>query len=465
MIPRVLEQQLDRWFEKKPRKPLVLRGARQVGKSTLVRQWVANQQRRLAEVNLERHPRLDAIFQTNDVAKILRELEVVAGISLASPDVVLFLDEIQATPYALSALRYFYEERPDLPVVSAGSLLEFVVADHQFSMPVGRVEYLHVGPLTFTEFLGALGEGMLQTVIQDFRGGGAIPDMAHEHLMERQREFLFVGGMPEAVMRYQQHRSPLEARAVHRSIVQTYQDDFAKYGGVAKSKLLLQKVLDLFPRIIGRKVKYSAISPDHRAADLKGAIDRFVKAHLIMACHHTDCSGLPLKAGRDERIYKLFFLDVGLLNYLCGLEWTDISQLTVRELIHEGSLAEQFVAQHLAYHTGGVEPPELFYWLRESRRQNAEVDFVHSVDRTILPIEVKAGKSGALKSLQQLVGQRHLAIALRFDLNPPSVQHVAHHLTGSAHGTPVVAFTLVSWPLYLVEHIREVVSQHGSSNQ
>ncbi len=453
MIKRILEAQLDQWFQKKPRKPMILRGARQVGKSTLARQWAANCGLRLAEVNLERHPQLDSIFRSNDVEKILRELEVVTKVPITAPNIALFLDEIQATPHALPALRYFYEEKPELPVLAAGSLLEFILSDHQLSMPVGRVEYLHVGPLTFMEFLGALGEDVLQKILRDFHEGKTIPAMAHERLLEKQREFLFVGGMPESVRVYQEKKSPLEVRAVHRSIVQTYQDDFVKYARREKMHVLLQKILDVLPKILGRKVKYSAISPDHRSGDVKAAIDLLIKARLLLPCYHTDCSGLPLKAGRNDRIYKLYFLDVGLFNYVCGLEWADISRLTERELIHEGGLAEQFVAQHMAYRFGGLEPPELFYWLRESRSANAEVDFVISMQQQIVPIEVKSGKSGSLKSLQQLMGQNHLTTALRFDLNMPNTHAVTHKLTGSVHGAGDISFTLISWPLYLVEKL------------
>ncbi len=453
MIHRILEAQLTYWLQKKPRKPLILRGARQVGKSTLVRQWAAHQGLRLAEVNLERHPRLDSIFQSNDVEKILRELEVVTNVPSTAPKIALFLDEIQAAPHALPALRYFYEEKPTLPVLAAGSLLEFMLSDHQLSMPVGRVEYLHVGPLTFTEFLGALGEETLQKILRDFHAGATIPAMAHERLLEKQREFLFIGGMPESVQVYQKKKSPLEVRAVHRSIVQTYQDDFVKYARREKVHLLLQKILDGLPKMLGRKIKYSAISADHRSGDVKAALDLLIKARLLLPCYHTDCSGLPLKAGRDERIYKPYFLDVGLFNYLCGLEWADISRLSERELIHEGGMAEQFVAQQVAYRSDGLEPPELHYWLRESRTANAEVDFVVAIRQQIVPIEVKSGKSGGLKSLQQLMGQKKLRRALRFDLNPPTTHNVTHKLTGPTDGEASVSFTLVSWPLYLVEQM------------
>lgn len=452
MIKRKLENQLTLWFNSKKIKPLVLRGARQVGKSTLVRQWVKNQGLKLAEINLERHLSLSPLFVQKKLPELLKEFEAIAKVPIKGSEVILFLDEIQAIPEALPVLRYFYEDKPDLPILAAGSLLEFVLAEHEFSMPVGRVEYLHIGPLTFTEFLGAMNDDFLQKLIADFGNQSPIPLTAHQQLLQRQREFLFVGGMPEAVAAYCENQSPLEARAVHRTIVQTYQDDFAKYAR-ANRMGLLHRILDFSPKLVGHKVKYSVISPDHRAVEVKDAIDMLIKARLILPCHHSDCSGLPLRAGRDDKIYKFYFLDVGLFNYLCGLEWSHVARLDERELVNEGKLAEQFVAQHLAYHPCGLEPPELFYWLRESRAANAEVDFVIARDRGIIPVEVKSGKSGSLKSLQRFMRDKKQSLAWRFDLNLPSHQKIRHHLTGVGipGGERAVAFELHSWPLYLVE--------------
>lgn len=448
-MKRFVQQHLDLWLKKGRRKPLIIRGARQVGKSTLVRNFAGENQRQLIEVNLERNPGLDSVFKTNDIPKIIAEVEGLTGIQVCDETSLLFLDEIQAVPSALPALRYFYEERPGLPVIAAGSLLEFVLEKHDFSMPVGRIEYLHLGPMTFKEFLTALSEGDLVTYLEIKDGAFRIPETAHQRLLRRQREYLFVGGMPESVLAFLESKSLLQAREVHRSIIQTYQDDFAKY---SKRMPLarLHTVFNALPRHIGEKIKYAQIVSEDRSSEVKAAIELLIKARLYLPVFHSDCSGLPLQAGMDEKVYKLYFLDVGLLNYLNGLDWRTIESLDERKLINEGKLAEQFTAQHLAYREGGLEPPSLFYWLREGKRANAEVDFVVPMGNRIFPIEVKAGKSGSLKSLLQFVLSKGQPVVCRFDLNLPSRQEVTHHLR-QQEGSKPVRFTLVSLPLYGVE--------------
>lgn len=451
-MKRLLESQLATWLSRKGRKPLIIRGARQVGKSTLVRQFAKNQALELTEINLEKHSHLNTIFKTKDLSRIIPEIEGLAN-KLVSSNTLLFLDEIQATPEAIPALRYFYEEKPDLPVIAAGSLLEFVLADHTFSMPVGRIEYMHLGPMSFTEFLMALEENFLVNLLSEKR---VTSESAHRNLLQLQRQYLFVGGMPESVLRFSETRSPLSTSDVHHSIVQTYEDDFSKYARKDQDRELLSILMKQIPTLLGKKVVYSRVSSQHRSAVVKKAIDLMIKSRLLIPAYHSDCSGIPIRAGEDRNVYKLYFLDVGLMNHLCGLAWTQISNLDERQLIHEGIIAEQFVAQHLAYlphpYLLGGEVPALNYWLRQSRSQNAEVDFVMQMGALILPIEVKSGKSGSLKSLQQFMISKGLKLALRFDLNPPTVQEISHKNTSGHPGE----FTLHSWPLYEVEKIRSV---------
>ena len=225
-MKRFVEQTLHRWLKAARRKPLVLRGARQVGKTTLVRQFAAAAGFGLCEVNLERHLYLDRVFESLDTRRILRELETIGGVRLDGA--ILFLDEVQATPHALPALRYLYEDRPDLPVAAAGSLLEFTLAEHGFSMPVGRIQYLHLGPMTFGEFLAAADPDAAGEA-GDLDPDAPPADAAHRRLLRRLREYLLVGGLPEAVLAHCESGSPLEVAAVHRSIAATYEDDFARY--------------------------------------------------------------------------------------------------------------------------------------------------------------------------------------------------------------------------------------------
>ncbi|MFZ5572159.1 MAG: ATP-binding protein [Thermodesulfobacteriota bacterium] len=431
----------------------MIRGARQVGKSTLVRRFVHNQGLKLHEINLEQHLFLNDVFATLDIDVIIRELSALTGGNILSQDAVLFLDEIQATPHAIQALRYFYEKRPELPVISAGSLMEFALSELTFSMPVGRIEYYHLGPITFNEFLQAVDPGLV-TYCTGFHIGQSIPLAAHRQLIKRQREYLFVGGMPEAVQVYAEANALGEVTAVHRSITETYQDDFSKYAG-KKDLALMQRVFRQIPRMIGQKVKYSNISKENKSREVKAVIDRLIKARICHPVFHSHCSGVPLMADINENVYKLLFMDVGMAAYLSGLDWIALQALDGQTIVNEGKLAEQFVGQHLF---DPLEGPKLTYWLRESRSANAEVDFVISSGSQVIPIEVKAGTSGTLKSLQQFVLNKKSDLCIRFDLNPPDIGRITH-AARARDGSVPVSYTLLSLPLYLVEQLPRLVNE------
>ena len=446
-MKRQSEQALGRWIDARRRKPLVLRGARQVGKSTLVRQFAAQKDLVLNEINLERHLGLDKVFATLDMAVIRGELEALVGRSITEPGSLLFLDEIQATPTALQALRYLYEDLPHVPVIAAGSLLEFTLADHGFSMPVGRIEYHHLGPMTFREFLQAV-EPSLCRYLDDLGLDAMLPEAAHEKLMLRQRHYLLVGGMPEAVLAFQESASLEEATSVHRRIVSTYEDDFPKYAR-PRELALLQRVFHIIPRMVGRKVKYVNFSREDRSRDVKAAIELLEKARICCRVFAGPCSGVPLYADINEFAYKLLFLDVGLMNHVCGVDWPALSGMNDVQLVNEGAVAEQFIGQHLAYANQGAEPPRLVYWLREGRQSNAEVDYVVSRGPEVFPVEVKSGRSGTLRSLHQFAASGKANRALRFDTNQPSRQEVAYRVqTGGEQQE--ASFELLSLPLYAV---------------
>jgi uncharacterized protein len=384
---------------------------------------------------------------------IIKELDGLTGRNLQAPGSILFLDEIQATPHAIQALRYFYENKPDIPVICAGSLLEFALADHHFSMPVGRIEYYHLSPLTFGEFLNAV-EPRMVSYCTGFHVNDDIPATAHQKLLNRQREYIFVGGMPEAVSEYVENDGLTDVTAVHRSIAETYQDDFSKYAR-QKDLVLLQKVFRQIPRIIGQKVKYSNISKEEKSREVKTVIDLLVKARVCHQVFNSHCSGVPLIADINENVYKLLFMDVGMAAYLTGLDWIALRALDDPALVNEGKLAEQFVGQHLI---NPFEPPRLTYWLREAKSANAEVDYVTASGNQVLPIEVKAGKSGALKSLQQFAVNKHASLCIRFDLNPPNIGQITHAARVSDGSVPIT-YTLLSLPLYLVEELPRLLEE------
>jgi predicted AAA+ superfamily ATPase len=446
-LKRHAEQHLNHWFSKPRRKPLVIRGARQVGKSTLVRNFAESHKLELIEINLEKHKNLNKLFGSKNIKEICRELEYLTDSNLSTTHgKILFLDEIQATPEAVPCLRYFYEERPELAVISAGSLLEFTLSDHNFSMPVGRIEYLYLGPVNFTEFLEAGNQLKLIDLIANFNWKERFPESAHINLCSLLRDFLITGGMPEAASTFIKSENIEDVIDIHSSIIETYQDDFGKYARHSQLSMV-QDIFNYVPGAIGNKVKYSNINPNSQAREVKAAIDLLVKAGIISRVSHSNASGLPLGAEINHKIFKLYFLDIGLLNTMCGTRHLSLDTLMNARFINEGNIAEQFIAQHLLYTGRPNYNPELFYWLREAKSKNAEVDFVIPNEGETVPVEVKAGKSGTLKSLHQFIGQKQLKVALRFDLNLPTRQTVEFKLPQESSSSK---FTLTSLPLYMV---------------
>jgi predicted AAA+ superfamily ATPase len=457
---RTAEKRLGEWFKNVRRKPLVIRGARQVGKSTLVRQFAKGKGLTLYEINLERHPKLTDIFASHDTRRILNELEYICKKGpINKMGGMLFLDEIQAVPVAIQTLRYFYEDYPELPVIAAGSLLEFSLSKHSYSMPVGRIEYLFLGPVSFIETLLALEEKDLLNLLAGYFLPDHFPMAAHERLLEILRIYFLTGGMPEAVQVYIDTQDLNQVFDVHTSIIDTYRDDFAKYAAQA-DLLRLHRVFDYIPISIGNRIKYVRIDPHEQARDLRNALDLLAKAQVIMKAYHTDASGIPVRASIDHRKFKTYFMDCGLMNSMCGIQWISPDDLKTKDFVNKGRVAEQFVAQHIAFSGKSNKSPSLTYWLREGRSSNAEIDFILQLGQSIVPVEVKAGKSGSLKSLLQVVHQKQMPAAIRFDLNAPTFQKVKHSIR-QASDTVEVSFDLLSLPLYMAEEVERIFNGYS----
>ena len=453
---------LEQWLASPRRKPLVIRGARQVGKSTLVRLFCEAVGRPLVAVDLERRPELAAAFgRIKEPRALLNLIEVVANAPVG-PGAVLFLDKIQAAPPALAALRYFLEDMPEQPVLAAGALMEFVLAERALPLPVGRVSYLHMGPMTFTEFLRGSGQQRLAELIDAFdwppASTGPELDALHDLALAELRHYLFVGGMPEAVREYGESGRLQAVSAIHSGIVETYRDDLLKYAARRDHTRML-RVFNFAARQAGRKVKYSNVSEGEPSATIRRDIELLAMARVVAKVTHSHCTGLPLQAHLKERMFKLIFLDVGLMNAICGLAWETLASGREDSLVNASAVAEQFVGQHLQHLLAERPNRELTYWLREGRSNNAEVDYVVEFDGRIVPIEVKANRAGALKSLHQFVAEKNVELAVRFDARPPSLQTVEAGIPGGAgiSGKHRVRYRLLSLPLYLVERLPEIL--------
>lgn len=437
---------LDEWKMKPGRKPLIVRGARQVGKSFLVRMFAEKSFDNLLEINLEKDKDAPSLFASMDPATILPLLEARYGRPAKPGGTLLFLDEIQAAPQLLAGLRYFLEKMPELHVIAAGSLLDFALADRSFSMPVGRIEYLHLGPMTFEEFLLASDGAALRDFLGGYRVGKEVPEAIHAELLSRFRQFLVVGGMPASVAAFLGKGGHRAADAERQAILSTYREDFAKYRGRVDPRRI-EKVFAGIPLLAGRKFKYSAIDREERSRDLGQALDLLCKARVAHRVRHTAANGVPLGAEADDRVFKVLFMDVGLLLRSCGLSVLDVEAAADPLLVNSGAAAEQFVGQHLLHSGEPYAEPELHCWMREKSQSSAEVDYVIAIGGRIVPVEVKAGKTGALKSVQVFLREKKLDFALRFNADLPSLTKARTSLAGAKNGNG--AFRLLSLPLYM----------------
>ncbi|MFH1675257.1 MAG: AAA family ATPase [Pseudomonadota bacterium] len=445
---------LKTWKSKPNRKPLVIRGARQVGKTYLVRLFAKKHFDQLVEINFERDPEIASLFSSKDPRKIVQLLELQYNISIQSGAALLFLDEIQATPEVLGSLRYFYEELPEVHVIAAGSLLEFALEEPAFSMPVGRIEYLHLGPMQFQEFLLAAGKIKLVTFLNEFSLGDSIPEPLHRQLMDLLRIFLVTGGMPEAVAVYLNSNSWQECESIKHGLIATFQDDFNKYAKRVKQQRL-QLLFKKIPVLAGSKFKYVNVDRNERSGDLAKALNLLFQARVAYPVYHSSCSGIPLGATINSKKFKILFLDVGLMSTITGLNLLDYEKAGDVMRVNAGAVCEQYIGQHLLFAQHPYCEPEVYYWIREKKNSSAEVDYVISEDALVVPIEVKAGKSGTLKSLHLFLREKHRSLGVRFNTDTPSV---LESRTALADGLNI-PYRLLSLPLYMVGQVRRLIRQ------
>ena len=430
----------------------MLRGARQVGKTYLVRELAKGFVHYL-ELNFEEDESLGALFKSKNPQVICELLESRFDIPLVDGESLLFLDELQATePYVLESLRYFYEKRPGLHVVAAGSLLEFLLdADERkkkkenFSMPVGRIEYMFVAPMDFEEFLQAAGKKGLFRWLQEFQLGDDVPDAFHQELSTWLRRYLAVGGMPAVVDAYV-NDGVMAAEREQQLLLSTYHDDFPKYSDRVPAARI-QKVFKAVPVLLSKKFVYARVDSDEKARDLSAAVRLLCLARVMARVVHTSANGTPIGDGRDDKVFKPLFLDTGLCCRALGLKLSDFLDDDDALLANHGPVCEQFVGQHLLYAGAEYEEPATFCWVRETAKSQAEVDYVAQIGTAVVPIEVKGGTTGSMKGLHLYLNEKHADFALRFNAAKPSY-------LADAHAKDVLGrdcnFRFLSLPLYMV---------------
>ena len=411
MINRKIYNSLKDWIVSPIRKPLLIRGARQVGKSFIVNHFAKNEFSSYLTLNFERNPEYKEIFTSFDPIEIVEKISLIKGKKITPGETLLFLDEIQDCPNAILALRYFYEEMPELHVIGAGSLLEFALESEQFKVPVGRIQYMYMHPLSFSEFMEAMGESDLFAYVMKGGVRQIIPDIIHEKLLNLVRKYFVLGGMPEVLNEYIISGDIINCQRIQRSIIDTYIDDFGKYSKKMDHKIL-QKVFYAAASKVGQKFVYASIDNTMKSRELKSAVKLLETAGVLTRIKRTNGEGLPLEANVKDNFFKLLFLDIGLLHNVSGIYGETVLQESLAS-IFQGAVAEQFVGQELIAIQDYNTKPNLYYWAREAKNSSAEIDYLVNIKNKIIPIEVKSGSVSRMKSLQMFMDQYHSEFGLK----------------------------------------------------
>lgn len=455
-MERSLFLHLASWIKADDRKPLIVRGARQVGKTWLVRHLAKECHKTLFEINFEKNPSVFlSLFESNDPKQILLNLSAYFNQKIEPKNSLLFLDEIQAAPVIFSKLRWFAEELAELPVIAAGSLLEFLLADHSFSMPVGRISYMHLEPLSFEEFLLAHGKTILNNYLLEYNLTTEIPLALHEQLTFMFKEYLIIGGMPAAVKSWVEEKSLTKINQIQNDLLATYRDDFAKYKGRIEIGRM-DEVMSAIPKMLGQKFVYSHVNPDISPVTVKKVVELLNKARICHRITHCSANGVPLAAELKEKIFKEIYLDTGLCSATLGLNLNQINAVKDITLINQGGVSEQVVGQILRTLNPSYIEPALYYWVREEKGSNAEIDYVIQHGTNVIPIEVKSGSTGTLKSLHLFMALKKLPLAVRINTDLPSNTNIQ---VKSQAGDGDVKYKLLSLPFYLLGQLYRFLNE------
>ena len=409
-MKRNIDYSLNEWKKKKQRKVLLLRGARQVGKTYSCR-ILGKSFKYFLEVNFEEDRAVKKIFEESlNPLHLSEKLSAYFSVPIVRGETLLFFDEIQACPDALSSLRFFYEKMPDLHVVAAGSLLEIALSKLP-SYGVGRIQSLFMYPMSFDEYLNALGESALIGMKNDKNVGPVF----HNKLIDYLKIFHLIGGLPEIVGEYVNSKDILNCQRKLADILESLRDDFAKY----KKRVDIQRLDEVFKSIAlqaGHKFMYSNIGSAHNYRALKQALDLLVQAGLAYKVYHTSGYGAPLGAGIKSNKFKVILFDTGLHIAMLGLNNADILVADDIDMINKGGIAEVFVGNEFVKSMDSRIREQLFYWHNEGRGTSAEVDYVIQRNSSILPIEVKSGKTGKMKSMRVFLKKHHSNYGIRLSL-------------------------------------------------
>lgn len=418
---RIIDRYLSEWATRPVHKPILLRGARQVGKSTAVRH-LGESFKYYVEINLEKQSNYIDLFKKDlDVTRIVPQMAAMCGTPIVPNETLLFIDEIQESQEAIMALRYFKEDMPNLHVIAAGSLLEFVL-DEIPTFGVGRIHSMYMFPMTFDEFLLANGEQLLLDARGQANIDAPLPTPLHEKLIGLMRTFMLVGGMPESVVKWVQTHDFLQCQEVQDDIITGYEADFPKYKKKVDPQLLIATMKSAATQAT-KKFVYSRVPGEYKTAEVKKALDLLIKAGILIPVTHSSGNGLPLGDESDESIRKILLLDTGLMLRLLNMTMGDTSAITAQiltataaDLVNKGPMAEMLAGLELLHYLTPNLHHDLYYWVRQAKNSTAEIDYLLSRDMKVLPFEVKAGVQGGMKSLWDFMREKKLDQAVRCSL-------------------------------------------------
>lgn len=419
---RFIENELKKWRESKKPNPILLRGARQVGKTYIVEKFGTENFEEYIYINFEFNSEYKQIFSNPDPQKIANKIFQEFGKKLVVHKTLLFLDEIQDCPEAIIAMRYFYENYPGLHIIGAGSLLEFLLNSGKISIPVGRIDFLFLYPLTFYEFLIAKynGNTNILTEIKAMNLLNPLDDFTHKKLLSEVKKYFYLGGMPAVLNQYfteedQLGEKPESVDKELGKIIYSYKKDFGKYANLAIHKYL-DSVFVNSVKQIGEKFKYSKVDKEMNSQEIKRAYELLLDVGVLMKIKRASAAGLPLEASASGKHFKTIYLDVGLACKLLGTDREIIAEILSDQDLNslaQGAISEQFVGQELLNLKPVYEETKLYYWERDAKSSSAEVDYLISHKGKLYPIEVKSGTTGRLKSMHLLMGEYEIPFGIR----------------------------------------------------
>ncbi|TAF79269.1 MAG: DUF4143 domain-containing protein [Sphingobacteriales bacterium] len=443
MYFRNIDLELLTWKTGDARKPLILRGARQVGKTSAVSLFAKNYKQYIP-LNLEKFQDADLFIKHNNIKNLIEAI-----FFLYNQDVnykhqtLIFIDEIQDVPQAINTLRYFYEEYPEIHVIAAGSLLETVLSEN-ISIPVGRVEFSVLRPVSFYEFLGASAQTQLQNMIDNTD----VPEYAHNKMMEYFYTYSHIGGMPEVVANYIVNKNFNKINKIYDSLLVAYQNDFEKYAKNNAQINILRHILTSMGSEIGNRIKFQHFAnSNYGSKEVSEALRVLEKAMLVKLVYPTISTKYPIQ-NDYKKSPRLQFLDTGLFNKLAGIQ-KDFMRTNQVESVHQGKVAEHIVGQELLTHS--YSPlHDIKFWTRENKDANAEVDYLYEYEGLLIPLEVKLGAAGRLRSLHSFIDKAEHNIGIRVSSNYFSVENVKT-IAGKN-------YKLLNVPFYLLSSLNKIVT-------